>query len=345
MNRSDIIRHWLSADNSESAQKKDEIIISDFEVVGTGYEGRSDRIEHLRSGDTVVLKREPNNAHDPGAIGVYNKQGASLGHLSRSFTETASFLLDNGYVEIIKATVNTVIPKSQRSARAKSAKLSVDITLKPSEHFMRQPLTVVCCLEGDHLSCWQQEIEVLYSVIPFESAKLFFELWNRFHGEYKPDQNEIYYIGLDGFREDVESARQRMRAERQYNPSDMPNEDESFPSYVGRKIAQEPQRYQCIESFYKTAKDSYYEDNDTDDMFFMSFFNVNGVFTKTYYRIDYAPLSQEEYLKNSPGWFHHWYRTAELFKDDVPVDLDDPDTISIFGTGKFEALADLSYGC
>jgi hypothetical protein len=40
------------------------------------------------------------------------------------------------------------------------------------------------------------------------------------------------------------------------------------------------------------------------------------------------------------------YNVAELFAPgELPFDLNDPDTVSVFGTGKFEALADLSYGC
>ena len=74
-------------------------------------------------------------------------------------------------------------------------------------------------------------------------------------------------------------------------------------------------------------------------------FSENSAYEEEYYWIDYAQLTEDEYEDKSQGCFNHWYSVLELFQDEVPVNLKDPDTISIFGTGKAEALADLSYGC
>lgn len=53
-----------------------------------------------------------------------------------------------------------------------------------------------------------------------------------------------------------------------------------------------------------------------------------------------------EHLKVGDG-FYHWYQIMELYNPDekLPFDMSDEKICSIFGYDRFEAFADLSYGC
>lgn len=50
-------------------------------LAGVTFEGRQETITGLREGDTVWLRREPDNPHDPNAVHVERRSGASLGYL------------------------------------------------------------------------------------------------------------------------------------------------------------------------------------------------------------------------------------------------------------------------
>ncbi len=99
------------------------------ELVGTGYEGRSDRIELINVGDQVKLKRNPDNPYDSNAVEVLNSSGESLGHISKEFAAVLAPGLDQGLVSIKSAEVLSVTPLSQRSQRAKNPLLTVAVRL------------------------------------------------------------------------------------------------------------------------------------------------------------------------------------------------------------------------
>lgn len=51
-------------------------------IEGTGYAGRSERIEHVKEGDKLILKADTDNEfYDPVAIEVFNEKNESLGYL------------------------------------------------------------------------------------------------------------------------------------------------------------------------------------------------------------------------------------------------------------------------
>lgn len=95
----------------------------EIEVSGTQYEGRSERIEHVKVGDELKLVREPDNAYDKNAIDLQNALG-SLGHLPAHIVGKLSPLMDLGLVNCT-AIVSDVLPLSKRSSRAKKAILKV----------------------------------------------------------------------------------------------------------------------------------------------------------------------------------------------------------------------------
>ena len=102
-----------------------------FEVQGTQYEGRNDRIEKLKIGDKLSLHREPDNEHDKNAIELRNKNG-SIGHLPWQAANLLAPAIDAQSIEA-EAEVIEVTPLSQRSKKAKKALLNVKIVVNKTE--------------------------------------------------------------------------------------------------------------------------------------------------------------------------------------------------------------------
>ena len=67
----------------------------------------------------------------------------------------------------------------------------------------------------------------------------------------------------------------------------------------------------------------------------------------TYYWLDQTRVTDKKWDIETMAGFNHWYDVAELYspEQELPFELKDEDIVSIFGFGKFEAFADLSYGC
>ena len=67
-----------------------------FRVVGEQFENRSDYLDQLHYNDTVLLKREPNNAYDIRAVAVTDIAGNKLGYLKREVSDWFAPILDRG---------------------------------------------------------------------------------------------------------------------------------------------------------------------------------------------------------------------------------------------------------
>lgn len=102
-----------------------------FEVQGTQYEGRNDRIEKIKVGDKLKLFREPDNDHDLNAIELKNRSG-SIGHLPWNAANLLSPAIDAGLIKA-EAEVVEVTPLSQRSNKAKKALLYVKILINKED--------------------------------------------------------------------------------------------------------------------------------------------------------------------------------------------------------------------
>ncbi|MBQ3985981.1 MAG: hypothetical protein II635_03360 [Oscillospiraceae bacterium] len=103
----------------------------EIEVSGTQYEGRSERIENVKVGDSLTLVREPDNPIDENAIDVRNSSG-SLGHIPANIAEYISPQIDSGKIRC-SATVSDVVPLSKRGSRARKAILKVKINVSPAD--------------------------------------------------------------------------------------------------------------------------------------------------------------------------------------------------------------------
>lgn len=109
-------------------------------IEGTHHAGRAARIEHVRVGDTLVLKSDwENQWYSPVAIEVFNTRGETLGYLA-AHTIYADMFTDTGYrglaclLPYITATVESVTPLSKRRKNAKYALMDVRLELDPSVH-------------------------------------------------------------------------------------------------------------------------------------------------------------------------------------------------------------------
>jgi hypothetical protein len=75
----------------------DEILSLECVVAGTTYIKNLSEIEKkLEKGQTLDLKREPDNKYDKFAVAIYNLQGERLGYVPRDKNETLARLMDAG---------------------------------------------------------------------------------------------------------------------------------------------------------------------------------------------------------------------------------------------------------
>lgn len=102
-----------------------------IDLTGTNYEGRANRIEHVKQGDAVRLIREPDNPYDTNAINVFNDEG-SLGHVAGIDSEILAPLLDDGTLEGV-AYVAEVTPLSKMEKRKRKPKISICVYPKGME--------------------------------------------------------------------------------------------------------------------------------------------------------------------------------------------------------------------
>ena len=314
------------------------------EVVGTMYEGRSERIEHISVGDAVLVMRDKENTYNSKNFAVQNPKGESLGNLEKELCEPLSGIVDEGFGNIIDSEVFYVEKLSERGSRAKKAILYIKISIRLKDVVADlKDGCVVYKLGGDQHGIWAQSLEIGYCTIPLDHAKKLFEIYNRFCNEYYTIENDFHnvsYAGLEGLGAEILSARRKMKNEMDstlsYSASD--DEDESLYDFIIRLCREEPQRYGELLQYISEDHKGIY---NIEKIFFDHIVDV-----KKYYWIDQSHVTPSEWDAYVTG-FYHWYEIMELYPlhKKFPYDLDDPDTISIFGTNEFEAFADLSYGC
>lgn len=95
-----------------------EVFGTSYELAGTQYEGRPERIKSIHVGDSLLLVREPDNPYDMRAISVRNQEG-TLGYIPSKFTYYLAPFLDK---EALTATahVTSITPVAERPAKSNS---------------------------------------------------------------------------------------------------------------------------------------------------------------------------------------------------------------------------------
>ncbi len=83
------------------------ILVQSSPLAGFNYHQAPAVWRQMRAGDALSLAREPDNAHDAGAIGVY-WQGHKLGYVPRAQNAALAWAMDAG--ERLEARVSRVQP-------------------------------------------------------------------------------------------------------------------------------------------------------------------------------------------------------------------------------------------
>jgi len=73
-----------------------EIMLIDCHIAGTSYVPIKKIEPELKEGDALLLKREPENAHDPLAIIIIDTKGQKLGYVPKVKNEALARLMDAG---------------------------------------------------------------------------------------------------------------------------------------------------------------------------------------------------------------------------------------------------------
>lgn len=73
-----------------------EIMLIECHIAGTTHVPIKEIEPDLKAGDTLVLKREPDNKHDPLAIIIIDTKGRKLGYVPKLKNEALARLMDAG---------------------------------------------------------------------------------------------------------------------------------------------------------------------------------------------------------------------------------------------------------
>ena len=73
-----------------------EIMLVECHIAGTNYIAIKDIEADLRPEEILVLKREPDNAHDALAILIFDSKGRKLGYVPKPKNEAPARLMDAG---------------------------------------------------------------------------------------------------------------------------------------------------------------------------------------------------------------------------------------------------------
>lgn len=96
-------------------------------IEGTGYAGRSARIEFVEVGDPLVLRPDFENPYySPVAIEVFNTRNETLGYLCDGYNGIPLEQIV-AHIDSLQARVAAVTPLSRRSKRAKYALMDVEL--------------------------------------------------------------------------------------------------------------------------------------------------------------------------------------------------------------------------
>lgn len=98
-----------------------------FESKGTRYDGRTEQIEKVKTGDRIRIVRDKENAFNPNNFLLMTEKGKDVGNMPAELCNAIAPLFDAGNLVIESASVSFVDPISKRSRHAKQAILFVEM--------------------------------------------------------------------------------------------------------------------------------------------------------------------------------------------------------------------------
>ncbi len=101
-----------------------------FESMGTRYEGRTEQIEAIKTGDIINVVRDYENAFNSNNFVLMTESNKDIGNMPAALCNAIAPLFDNGNLVFEKAFVSYVEPISARSRYAKKAVLFAEVVCK-----------------------------------------------------------------------------------------------------------------------------------------------------------------------------------------------------------------------
>lgn len=101
-----------------------------FDSRGTRYDGRTEQIEKIHSGEAVRVERDPENKFNCNNFRLFTENGIDIGNMPAELCNVIAPLYDKGITVFERAHVSFVDPISGRSRYAKQAILFVEASLK-----------------------------------------------------------------------------------------------------------------------------------------------------------------------------------------------------------------------
>ncbi len=98
-----------------------------FESRGTRYSGRAEQIEKVKTGDGIIVTRDPENSFNHNNFMLFTEKGKDVGNMPAELCNVIAPLYDEGSLVFESAHVSYVEPISKRSRHAKQAVLFVEL--------------------------------------------------------------------------------------------------------------------------------------------------------------------------------------------------------------------------
>ena len=110
--------------------KESGILTLCFEVKGTRYEGRTERLEYVSVGERLTVRRDAENKYNSNNFLLDGVREENLGTLPAELCNGLAPLYDNGTAEVICCKVSYLEPITKRSRYAKQAILFVELKIR-----------------------------------------------------------------------------------------------------------------------------------------------------------------------------------------------------------------------
>ncbi|MES2766049.1 MAG: HIRAN domain-containing protein [Bacteroidota bacterium] len=110
--------HQLALANATGAALpipfQQDILLTECHIAGTQFRKLGDIENVLKTGETLLLKREANNKYDSNAIAIYDERNTHLGYIPRDTNAILARLMDAGkllFAKVVGITRNGNWPK------------------------------------------------------------------------------------------------------------------------------------------------------------------------------------------------------------------------------------------
>ncbi|MBQ1546312.1 MAG: hypothetical protein IIZ59_02130 [Clostridia bacterium] len=295
---------------------------------------RSARISYVFPGTRLKFVRTPLKGN-PENILITNASGAELGELPVNLCRVLAPMIDEGYPIINTVTANTV--------KSPNLWITLDIAIpKTGDDASEQ--CIVCLFGGDHVTMQAQELRVYTCDIPLNDAKLLFELYNKFRGEYERLTDGTFSLddlALDNLAAEVrvshEKMREQLKSGKDYSHL-IPNTHDTafnFGDYLERAVMRDRGRYGMLLHCVDKLRFDY------DASGILTVLKRRSTSCDVFHWIDRTRVSEREWNAAASRGFSNWYQILELYPSNVPLPFDpnDAELSTIFGFGEFRALA------